>query len=95
VQIIKNGGWYFSWMSGVNKIIQKIESYAHQEYNKPEFKDPKKIKDKIESGVDVLNPEVYCEAQIIDHQFPKYLIENQDHFKQWLIPIKQIKYNVS
>lgn len=30
---IPNGGWHFSFMGGVDRVKQKIESYAHQEYN--------------------------------------------------------------
>jgi beta-1,4-mannosyl-glycoprotein beta-1,4-N-acetylglucosaminyltransferase len=38
IQKISDGGWHFTWMAGVEKIIQKLESFAHQEFNKPEFK---------------------------------------------------------
>jgi len=37
-KIIDNGGWHFSYFSDVEKIKIKIESYAHQEFNKQEYK---------------------------------------------------------
>ena len=88
VQKINNGGWHFSWMGGVEKVIQKLESHAHQEYNKPEFKDPKIIKARIAAGNDILNLKVRYEPQVIDNQFPNYLVENQEKLKEWLMPIK-------
>ncbi len=88
VQIIQNGGWHFSWMAGIDKIIQKLESFAHQEYNKPEFKDPESIKAKIAAGFDILNPKVTCQAQVVDRQFPKYLIGHKQALKDWLLPVK-------
>jgi beta-1,4-mannosyl-glycoprotein beta-1,4-N-acetylglucosaminyltransferase len=40
-KIILNGGWHLSYFLTPNEIIRKIESYAHAELNKEEFKDKK------------------------------------------------------
>jgi len=85
IQKIQNGGWHFSWMAGVEKIIQKLESFAHQEFNKPEYKDPEKIKKLIESGQDVLVPGREYQIQKLDEQFPAYLINNIEKFKFLLL----------
>lgn len=85
IQIIQQGGWHFTWIANVEKIILKLESYAHQEFNKPEFKNPESIKAKIESGFDILNPTGRCVIQKIDSQFPNYLVQNQYTFSQYLI----------
>jgi beta-1,4-mannosyl-glycoprotein beta-1,4-N-acetylglucosaminyltransferase len=45
VKCIDNGGWHFSYLGGVQMIIKKVESFAHAEYNKDEYKDPKKIEE--------------------------------------------------
>ena len=85
IQIIKQGGWHFTWISSVEKIILKLESYAHQEYNKPEFKNLELIKAKIEAGYEILNPDGRCIIQPIDAQFPDYLVHNQEKFSQYLL----------
>ncbi len=85
-QTIKHGGWHFTWMAGIDKIIQKLESYAHQEYNKAEYKDPKLIKEKIAAGFEIFNPKARCIPQKLDNSFPKYLVQNQDKYKEWLLP---------
>lgn len=50
---IQEGGWHFSYLGGVDRIIRKLEAFAHAEYNKPEFKDPARIKRAIEQGEDI------------------------------------------
>lgn len=35
--IIENAGWHFTNMGGADFIKRKIQSYAHQEFNNPEF----------------------------------------------------------
>lgn len=52
-QIIPEGGWHFTWMGGVERILLKMDSMAHQELNKPEFRNPELIKQKIMSGGDI------------------------------------------
>jgi beta-1,4-mannosyl-glycoprotein beta-1,4-N-acetylglucosaminyltransferase len=84
-QKISDGGWHFTWMAGIDKIIQKLESFAHQEFNKPEYKNSEKIKELITSGKDVLFPDRLYEIQVLDMQFPEYLVKNQDRFRSYLL----------
>ena len=88
VQRIPQGGWHFTWMAGIDKIIQKLESFAHQEFNKPEYKNPEKIKELIHSGKDVLFPELKYQVQMLDKQFPEYLVENSKKFGEYLLEWK-------
>lgn len=37
--IVQDGGWHFSTLGTTEQIIYKIESFAHVELDKPEFKD--------------------------------------------------------
>lgn len=50
---INNGGWHMSYWGGALQIKFKIENFAHQEYNTPEFTDIDVINKRIESGVDI------------------------------------------
>ncbi len=87
IQKISDGGWHFTWMAGVDKIIKKLESFAHQEFNKQEFKNPEKIKELIHSGKDVLFPENQYEIQSLTEQFPAYLVNNPEKFKEYLLRV--------
>lgn len=82
-RIIKNGGWHFSYLGGAEKIIKKIQSFAHQEYNKNEYTDIEAIKEKIENGQDIFNRNKgknYVALEI-NKKFPDYIIKNQTKYK--------------
>ena len=43
---IKQAGWSFSSFGGASKVAEKFEAFAHDEYNKTEFKSPDHIRNK-------------------------------------------------
>ena len=51
--IIKNGGWHFSYFGGVEKIINKIENLVHTENDLDEFKNPNYLEKAIERNKDI------------------------------------------
>lgn len=52
-----NTGWHFSFLFGfdIDRYIEKIESFSHQEYNTPFFKDPKRIYNNLLVQRDIFN----------------------------------------
>lgn len=76
--IINNGGWHFSFMGGEEKIIEKIESYAHQEYNNPYIKD--NIKNNINNNMDPFF-RGYLTKIDINPTYPKYILDNLEKYK--------------
>ncbi|PZU82695.1 MAG: hypothetical protein DI529_13925 [Chryseobacterium sp.] len=52
-----NTGWHFSFLFGfdIKRYIEKIESFSHQEYNTPFFKDPKRIYNNLLVQRDIFN----------------------------------------
>jgi len=75
---IEDGGWHFSYLGGTQKIIEKIESYSHQEYNNDKIK--KNIESRVEKGEDIF--ERGLKFQIINlDTLPTYVIENKEKFK--------------
>lgn len=85
VQLIRNGGWHFTWIFKLPDIVKKIESTAHQEFNSPLYKDPEFIQSMIMAGRDFHKPNSRYEPQIIDQNFPKYLINHPEKFKEYLL----------
>jgi beta-1,4-mannosyl-glycoprotein beta-1,4-N-acetylglucosaminyltransferase len=80
--IIENGGWHFSFMGNVDAWIKKLESTAHQEYNKPEYKDREVLMNRVLSGQDLLGREgLYYEFVDVDDTYPKFIRDNIDRFK--------------
>jgi beta-1,4-mannosyl-glycoprotein beta-1,4-N-acetylglucosaminyltransferase len=52
---IANAGWHFSYLGGIDAIIHKIESFAHQELNFDSIKDRARLQACLERGLDFLN----------------------------------------
>lgn len=72
----ERGGWHLSYFGGPDKIIQKIESFSHQEYNNSKIKDPERIKEKISSNEDFLDD--WRTFVNIDPKSNPYLPKNWD-----------------
>jgi len=84
-QLIKDGGWHFSFLKKPEEIQKKIISYSHQEHNKKEFTNIENIKDRISKGVDLFSRGIKYKAVDLDETFPEYILQNKKNFKDWLI----------
>lgn len=51
----ENGGWHLTYFGGVDKIVNKIDSFSHQELNLPEFKVADRIIQKVRDGEDMFD----------------------------------------
>lgn len=51
----ENGGWHLTYFGGVDKIVNKIDSFSHQELNLPEFKVAERIIQKVRDGEDMFD----------------------------------------
>ena len=49
-----DSGWHFSYFGSVDYIINKINTFSHQEFNKESIKDPKHLNELINSNQDIL-----------------------------------------
>ena len=85
IQIIKDGGWHFSYLQSPDKIIKKIASFSHGEWNKSEFANIQNIEEKIRNQKNIFDLEFSYKKVNLDSTFPKYIIENRDKFKEWII----------
>jgi beta-1,4-mannosyl-glycoprotein beta-1,4-N-acetylglucosaminyltransferase len=52
---VKKGGWHLSYFGDAVFIKNKLENFAHQEYNSNTFTDVDKITQKINEGLDLFN----------------------------------------
>ena len=85
LQIIENGGWHFAYLQNIANISKKIKSFAHGEFNKPNFANPAIIKEKINMGKDIFDREISYKKVEIDNSFPKYIVDNKEKLKEWII----------
>ena len=85
LQIIENGGWHFSYLQSPENLSKKISSFSHGEHNKPEFVNSKNIEEKIKMRKNIFDLEFSYKKIEIDDTFPKYIIQNKEKLKQWII----------
>tara|TARA_Y100000590_G_scaffold52351_1_gene54939 strand:- start:1239 stop:2051 length:813 start_codon:yes stop_codon:yes gene_type:complete len=85
LQIIENGGWHFAYLQSTENISKKIKAFAHGEFNKPHLNDLEAIEKKINMKKDIFDRDIKYKKVELDNTFPKYIIENKDKFKQWII----------
>jgi len=85
LQIIKDGGWHFSYLQNPKNLLKKISSFSHGEHNKPEFANEKNIEEKIRMQKNIFDLGFKYKKIDIDHTFPKYIIENKEKLKEWII----------
>lgn len=50
-----SGGWHFSYFGDIDYIVNKLNSFSHQEYNTDYYKDKERIRTLIESGKDLFS----------------------------------------
>ena len=53
--------------------------------NKPEFANLKSIEESIRMKKNIFGLKFSYKKINIDHTFPKYIIENKEKFKEWII----------
>lgn len=72
---IRDGGWHFSYLGGVERVIEKIQSYSHQELNTPQNNSPEHIRHCIEAGLSDIhnNNRIKYSFVPIDDSYPAYM----------------------
>ncbi|UPQ78419.1 hypothetical protein M0M57_12410 [Flavobacterium azooxidireducens] len=86
-EILPNAGWHFTYVGGAKKIVEKLESFSHTEYNLDEFKDINKISELIKKGKDLFGRDMEFEVVDLSYNLPNYLktSEAQQKFKDLFI----------
>jgi beta-1,4-mannosyl-glycoprotein beta-1,4-N-acetylglucosaminyltransferase len=87
---IENGGWHFSFMGGKDRVIKKLESYAHQEFNNDYIKNS--IESKMESGLDLFNRSGYSDPTQ-KFFFNGMLNTSIDNYPKKMIDLIKLKYD--
>jgi len=84
-QLILDGGWHFSFLKKPKDIATKIKAYSHQEFNREDFVNEEKIARRITNKQDLFNRNIQYKKIEIDGSFPKYISDNKNVLKEWII----------
>ena len=70
---IRDGGWHFGWLGGVDFIMNKLQSFSHQEHNNQYINNREYITNCLATGKDLLDARNKC--YVIDRSnFPEDII---------------------
>jgi beta-1,4-mannosyl-glycoprotein beta-1,4-N-acetylglucosaminyltransferase len=85
---LPDAGWHCSYFGDTDSIIEKIESFSHEEYNAPAYKDPNTLTSVIQQGKDLFfrgEREDMVEVTSRDG-LPEYVVNNCQRFIHLLPP---------
>lgn len=84
--IIENGGWHFAWLRTADQIIEKINAYAHTEFNIPKNNDKDYIEKCIQKKIVFFdNSEKLTFKEFEKLSLPKYVLNNLDKYSKWIL----------
>jgi beta-1,4-mannosyl-glycoprotein beta-1,4-N-acetylglucosaminyltransferase len=84
--LIRDAGWHFTYLGGMEAIINKVKSYAGHETVSQEILDPKRLAARIKSGLSVdVNSNTRLSYRPLDDSFPRYLLENRERFASFIL----------
>ena len=85
IQLVDNGGWHFNSLFSAEDISLKLKTFAHMEFAHSGFSDLNTIKKNILEHRDLfMRNRIYKKVKI-DEKFPKYILDNKNKFKKWII----------
>ena len=85
---LKKAGWHFSYLGGIEKIREKINSFAHTEFNKEKYTSDENIIRAMNRGEDIFNrPGVRYEFVPVEY-YPIALRKLMAQYPQFIFPVK-------
>ena len=85
IEVFNDAGWHFNYLLEPEAISNKLKTFAHTEFNDHRYTDIEKININIKNFNDLFNRGHVFKKVKIDKSFPKYIIENKEQFKEWII----------
>jgi beta-1,4-mannosyl-glycoprotein beta-1,4-N-acetylglucosaminyltransferase len=94
LKYIRNGGWHFGWLGGVDFIMSKLQATPHQEHNNAKINNPYYILSCLSSGEDLLDKNNKCYV-VSKLNFPSEIqrLMPNEFFLDSDRQLKTIKYN--
>ena len=85
IEIINEGGWHFNYLLKPKEISKKFKSLAEISWDKEEYFNEENIVKKINLKQDLFNRGHTFERVKIDQSYPKYLNDNKEKYKEWIL----------
>ena len=70
---IDNAGWHLTFMGGKERVIEKLKSYSHQEFNNDRIIN--QVGSKMDNNQDILNRGVTINKISMDEYYPEKMVQ--------------------
>lgn len=78
-RVVVDAGWHFGWLGDAERLSQKLQAFAHEELNTPEFTDPAFLQGCIQGRYTLHNGHLLSRVEI-DDSFPRLVRESPERF---------------
>lgn len=85
-KLVLNAGWHFSYLGDAQHISNKLKSFAHTEFNRPQFTNLDVIEDKMQRMVSPWDGSEQYEKFEIDDTWPISIQEDYDRWRNYVLP---------
>ena len=85
IEVFNDAGWHFNYLLKPEEISNKLKTFAHTEFNDDQYTNIQQININIKNLNDLFKRGHVFKKIEIDKSFPKYIIENKEEFKEWII----------
>jgi len=92
-QVINTGGWHFTYLGKAIQIQKKINSFSHQELNRPEINNHRRINFNLDNNLDIFNRPFLYKTVKIDASFPATIFNKQKKYQRLIR--KKVKFSVN
>lgn len=78
-RVVRNAGWHFSYLGGIDAIRRKLKSYAAHDTVPEDYLTSDRLQRLLSAGISISEMgSRRLHHRIVDHTFPTYVRENQD-----------------
>ncbi len=84
IEVFENAGWHFNNLMSPENISLKMKSFVHAEFSGDEFSSLEVVRNKINNKLDLFNRGYVYKVVDIDENYPKYILNNLEKFKNFI-----------
>jgi beta-1,4-mannosyl-glycoprotein beta-1,4-N-acetylglucosaminyltransferase len=85
--VIPKAGWHFSYLGGMKSVLEKLRSFAHQEYGGGGNFNEDVVARRMKQGLDPFRGTEHFYGVQIDEHYPQYIKENQEKYQHLVFTI--------
>lgn len=86
-QAIRNGGYHFSYLGGIEKIQEKIKSFAHTEFNREDILSDENLQRSLENGEDIFKRPNVAYKFVSLEEYPEHIRNLMLEYPQFIKPV--------